>query len=200
VVNLEFGENKLDPRIRRTRQMLRTALVSLLDEKPFDEISVQDISERSTVNRATFYDHYTDKSALVEDLVRQQFVELLQTREVHFDGTCPSVVRTLILAVCDFLVQIHGKCQHKQRHFDPFVQGTIQNHVEKILFAGLLKAPLREGVQPALAATAASWAIYGMALQWLQQEDRPDPERFTDSVFHLILPLLGTADTAAIPH
>jgi AcrR family transcriptional regulator len=180
--------------------MLRAALVSLLEEKPFDEISVQDISERSTVNRATFYDHYTDKSALLEDLVRQQFLDFIRAREVHYDGTCPSAIRTLILAVCDFLVQIHGKCQQKQRHFEPFVQSTIQRFVEEILLAGLSKARLRSGIEPALAATAASWAIYGTALRWSQQEERPNPELFSDWAFHLILPLLGAEDAATIQH
>ncbi len=191
VVNLDLGEANLDPRIRRTRQMLRTALVSLLQEKPFDDISVQDISERSTVNRATFYDHYPDKSALVEDLTRQQFLEFMRAREIHYDGTCPSAVRMLILAVCDFLIQIHGKCQKHQRHFEPFVQSTIQGLLERILLGGLTKAPLREGVQPELAATVVSWAIYGAALQWLKREDRPDPEVFTDSVFHLVQLILS---------
>jgi AcrR family transcriptional regulator len=180
--------------------MLRAALVGLLEERPFDEISVQDISERSTVNRATFYDHYTDKSALLEDLVRQQFLEFLRAREVHYDGTCPSAVRTLILAVCDFLVQIHGKCQQRQRHFEPFVQSTIQSVVEQILLDGLSKAHLKPGTQPALAATAVSWAIYGTALQWSQQEDRSKPELFSDSAFHLILPLLSVEDVTKIRH
>jgi len=178
--------------------MLRTALVSLLQEKPFDEISVQDISERSTVNRATFYDHYADKSALVEDLVRQQFVEFLQAREVHFDGTCPSAARTLILSVCDFLVQVHGKCQKRQRHFEPFVQSTIQQVLEKILLGGITKEHLRDGVEPALAATATSWTIYGTSIQWLNMENRPDIESFADSVFHLIQPMLSSVDIPAL--
>ncbi len=36
-------------------------------------ISVQDIAERSTVNRATFYDHFTDKFALLEDMIGEEF-------------------------------------------------------------------------------------------------------------------------------
>src|SRR5271157_3832447 len=56
----------LDPRIRRTRRSLQDALEKLLSEKDFDEISVHDISETATLNRATFYDHYTDKFALLE--------------------------------------------------------------------------------------------------------------------------------------
>jgi hypothetical protein len=53
-----------DPRIRRTRQLLHRALRTLLQSRSFDELSVQDIADEATVNRATFYDHYTDKSAL----------------------------------------------------------------------------------------------------------------------------------------
>ena len=52
--------------MRRTRQLLQGALLQLLGSKSFDDISVQDIAEAATVNRATFYDHYTDKFALLE--------------------------------------------------------------------------------------------------------------------------------------
>ena len=58
---------KMDPRIRRTRQMLQDALKRLLEEKQFDKISVQDITVLATLNRATFYAHYPDKFALLEE-------------------------------------------------------------------------------------------------------------------------------------
>jgi AcrR family transcriptional regulator len=58
-----------DPRIRRTRQLLQQALGQLLQSRSFEEITVQDIAEAATVNRATFYDHYTDKFALLEALI-----------------------------------------------------------------------------------------------------------------------------------
>ena len=59
--------NRLDPRIRRTRQLLQDALRKLLDQKGFDDITVQDITEAATLNRATFYAHYPDKFALLEE-------------------------------------------------------------------------------------------------------------------------------------
>lgn len=59
--------NLSDPRVKRTRQALLQAFVALLEEKQnFHSISVQDIAERATVNRATFYDHFEDKYALLE--------------------------------------------------------------------------------------------------------------------------------------
>ena len=64
----DSAKETTDPRIRRTRQLLQQALLELLQKKRFEEISVQDISAVSTINRATFYAHYTDKFALLESL------------------------------------------------------------------------------------------------------------------------------------
>lgn len=66
--------NKIDRRIQRTRQALQTALIELTREKQFDDISVEEITERANVGRATFYLHYTDK----EDLLLQHFSEMAE--------------------------------------------------------------------------------------------------------------------------
>ncbi len=60
-------ENKSDPRVIRSRQLLRMALISLIPEKGFGAISVQDIADRATLNRTTFYLHYQDKNELLMD-------------------------------------------------------------------------------------------------------------------------------------
>ena len=64
--------NKTDRRIQRTRQALRTALLELTKEKAYDSISIEEITERADVGRATFYLHYKDK----EDLLLEQFSEM----------------------------------------------------------------------------------------------------------------------------
>lgn len=56
-----------DPRVLRTHQLLRSALISLIPEKGYSAIRVQDIADRATLNRATFYLHYRDKQALLMD-------------------------------------------------------------------------------------------------------------------------------------
>ena len=56
---------KKDRRTRRTRHLLRSALLALLKEKRYEQISVQDIIERADVARSTFYMHYLDKDDLL---------------------------------------------------------------------------------------------------------------------------------------
>ena len=54
------------PRIVRSRRMLMDAFVKLLSKKEFEDISVQEIADEATLNRATFYLHYPDKNALLQ--------------------------------------------------------------------------------------------------------------------------------------
>jgi AcrR family transcriptional regulator len=61
-------KDKLDPRVIRTRQLLREAFMALIAERGFEPVTIQDITERATLNRATFYLHYRDKHELLTDL------------------------------------------------------------------------------------------------------------------------------------
>src|ERR1700759_1922046 len=91
----------LNPWFRRTRKLLQGALGSLMLSKSFDEISVQDITDAATVNRATFYDHYTDKYALMEAMIAGSFHELLAERQLRYDESCPSALAAIIQTTCD---------------------------------------------------------------------------------------------------
>jgi AcrR family transcriptional regulator len=68
----ESASQPLDPRIRRTRELLQQALDKLLETNEFEKISVQDITDAATVNRATFYAHYPDKFALLAPILTGQ--------------------------------------------------------------------------------------------------------------------------------
>src|SRR5215468_2363964 len=66
-----------DLRIRRTHKLLWEALMALLSTRAFEEITVTDICERAMVHRTTFYKHYEDKYALLEQGMRQMYDELV---------------------------------------------------------------------------------------------------------------------------
>src|SRR5262245_60027600 len=71
---------KNDPRARCTRQMLQQAMMELMKEKQFSEISIQDITSRADVNRATFYAHFYDKYDLVNAIIRSNFQNALDKK------------------------------------------------------------------------------------------------------------------------
>lgn len=66
-----------DPRIRRSREQLRQALASLLQEVSYESLSIRDITARAQVGYATYFRHYSDKDALLMDLLTDS-IERLQ--------------------------------------------------------------------------------------------------------------------------
>lgn len=61
--------NKLDRRIRKTLQLLQDALMMLISEKGYEDITVQDILDRANVGRSTFYAHFENKDQLLNSIL-----------------------------------------------------------------------------------------------------------------------------------
>ncbi|WP_433971626.1 TetR/AcrR family transcriptional regulator [Tunturiibacter lichenicola] len=192
-------ERSVDPRILRTRKLLQQALVQLMKEKQFDTISVQDIAESATINRATFYDHYPDKFALLECTVGSRFNELLAERGVTFNSSCTSALKAMVLGVCDFIASSQLLCSERPGQMEPHMESAVIAVVRRMLLEGLEHHPSSAPVSPQMIATTASWAMYGAAKQWAQTPNRPPSHEIVDTVVTLISPLLALADTTPHP-
>ena len=72
-----------DRRVRRTRQLLRDALMELTLERGYDRVTVQDILDKADVGRSTFYAHYRDK----DDLLVSEFEALHPSLSLRPSGT-----------------------------------------------------------------------------------------------------------------
>jgi AcrR family transcriptional regulator len=79
---------QLDRRVQRTRKSLREALMALILEEGYDEISIQDITEKANLGRATFYLHFKDKDELLLEVMDQLIEDFLgrvpQLTEAHW--------------------------------------------------------------------------------------------------------------------
>jgi AcrR family transcriptional regulator len=189
----ESCQEIVDPRIRRTRQLLQQALANLMETKEFEKISVQDITEAATVNRATFYDHYGDKFALLECMVAARFQNLLAQRGVQFDGTCSSALRALVLGVCDYLAGTPGLACERQRQMEPHLESAVIGVVRRMVLQGLKQHPAARGVSPEMIATTVSWAVYGAAKEWVRTPDRCRSEEIVETVVTLVAPIFSAA-------
>lgn len=182
----------VDPRVRRTRKLLHDALRSLLNERPFSAITVQDIAERATVNRATFYSHYLDKYDLVASNIRTDLQAMLMKRfAVHPDFTAESLV-VFAEAVFRFLADIHDSCPRTARE----LQDTIGSVVQEDLYEGMMgwlsattkfedvfAGRSKEGV-----ATVLVWSIYGGAHRWVRSSPRPPVEEVCQEIVSMLVP------------
>jgi AcrR family transcriptional regulator len=165
--------NEADPRVRRTRKLIVDAFFSLMAEKSLQSISVQDIAERATINRATFYSHFDDKYALMDWVLRDLFHDALTQRLGPEPRFSLDNLRLLVVTVCEFLGQFQGHCAQGNRSVEPQVEVKVQEELATFLLSWLRQGSLVPGqadgpdgrvreTVPALL----SWTIFGAGVEW----------------------------------
>lgn len=175
---------KEDPRVKRTRQLLEVAFMDVLKEKGFQAITVQDIARRAGVNRATFYAHFADKYALLDHSIRQGFQQEIEKRMLNACHFSMDNLRNLIIAVCDYSKNITTHCKVPVAQFESLVETQVKDVLYELLLNWLVKMEVE--VSPETAATAASWAIYGLAAQWGHSKQPKPVDEFAAEVLPLV--------------
>jgi AcrR family transcriptional regulator len=175
----------VDPRILRSRRMLMDALARLLSKKEFDDISIQEIADEATLNRATFYLHYADKSALLQAMTDVRFRDLIERRGISFTD-CNGALRAIALGVCDYLAE-STKCPGQLAQIP--LEGSIIPVVEGMFKEGLAHHAMAPDIDAALLATTAAWAVFGAARRWFQTPDRIPAEEMATNIETMVKPL-----------
>lgn len=68
--------SKVDRRIIKSQEAIKKAVIELMSDKNFDDITIQDIADRANVNRGTIYLHYLDKFDLLDKIIEEHINEL----------------------------------------------------------------------------------------------------------------------------
>jgi AcrR family transcriptional regulator len=188
--------NANDPRVRRTRQLLILAFQELTREKEIRSISVQDITDRATVNRATFYAHFQDKDAIIETSFRGLFSEDLKKKIVLPSLLTKEHLCLIFYAVCDFIEGTIRQCPKSSRDFHPLVEAIIQEELYAFLeewFKQELPQKAQERFSPAILATVISWTLFGASIGRHQNSVPLSREFMASQLVSLLAEGLGDA-------
>lgn len=183
---------RMDRRSQRTRHMLGEALVSLMLEKRYDLVTVQEIIDRANVGRSTFYAHYLDK----EDLLQHELAALIVRLGDHMDHgegarIIPSLELLRHLRESSALIQalVRG------RAMEPVLK-TMQTQLSLHAEARLARR-LPAGVVPAVPLPLVAQAVTGVLLTlfqwWLDREMPESPEQLDAYYLQLIRPSVYAA-------
>lgn len=186
---MTLAQQSEDPRARRTRKLLQQAFMELMAEKDMASISIGEITDRATVNRATFYAHFPDKYALLDSIVRELFEQRLAQHLPPAPTWNVQSLRALISTTFDFVGEFHHKCHHGDSQFDPLMERAVQQELAEVLLRWLKQARvagMRPGLRLDLVASVISWAIFGPAVQWGRNGRTPTAEEMTDQTLLVI--------------
>lgn len=189
---------KKDRRVVRTRDTLGDALVALMREKDFKEITVQEVLDRAGVGRSTFYVHYRDKDDLFLSDV-EDFFEKCSTALTR-NGSSPK----RLLPVKEFFAHVRearefyaalvrsGKVSDVHALGRGFFARSID---ERLKLAGLEIEPLQRSAQ----ANALVGSFFSLLDWWVDRGMKADPQEM-DELFHrMAWSGLGESDVTPQP-
>jgi AcrR family transcriptional regulator len=188
-------QRQLDPRAIRTRALLRDAFVSLILERGYDAITIQDIADRAGLRRATFYLHYKDKeellTAIMDAMMDDITSEILQIEDNPFDPECNETVIRMVFEharqnanLYRIILQGHGAIRIV-RHVREYMATQIRIQHADDLQAGNSEFPV-DVVANYMAASELSLLIW-----WLENDMPYPPEQMARMCSQLMLKGLG---------
>ena len=177
-----------DRRVRRTQDLLRRALLSLIQEKGYDRITVQDILDRADIGRSTFYAHYRDK----DDLLRAGFQDIRAALAAERDAADPRPA-----SKAELLESLHAVFDHVGRHrqfWGPLSRKGGADLVTRILHqsvSDLVREHLRSRFPDTQADQArleaaiqfVAGACMGLVTWWLENDAVPYSAEEIQSIF-----------------
>ena len=181
---LAGSKKKTDARVRRTRDALGDALIALMQEKPFDTITVQEVLDRAHVSRSTFYSHYSDKDDLLMSDAEEFFEALSTALSAHGDKSDRVFpVQEFFTHLAD--VQPFYKALVKSGKFQENME-LARGHFARGIERRLAELPRARSIPanelPAIAFTQAG-ALLSLLMWWLDRGMREPPAQM-DELFH----------------
>jgi AcrR family transcriptional regulator len=188
---------KKDRRVERTRKAAQNALVALILERHYDDITVQDIIDRANIGRSTFYMHFRDK----EDVLFSDWRGFLGFFMQHLDwkhiGTSRLVpIRELFHHLKDFhhFYRALERSRKSERLFKTgvmFLEEEFQKELVGRFSADQFTVPV-----PVLANYLAR-EIFGLMRWWLENNMPYSPEEMDEVFCKLVMP--GIHGTIEVP-
>ncbi len=180
----EMQRRKPDQRVRRTHERLGSALVALIQEKSIDDVTVQEVLDRASVGRSTFYLHFRDKDDLLLSQL-ETFLEVMSTTLTSRNEKSHRVVPVAeMFAHIGAQKKIYRALADAGRLNDFFdlAQGYFSRGIElRLVESGRLpKLPERE---LAARASALAGSLLSLLRWWLDRGAKEPPDAM-DKLFH----------------
>lgn len=180
---------KEDLRQRRSRRLLSQALLDLMGERPYREISVVDICRRAMVHRTTFYAHFEDKNALLRYALAQLQEDFREEQDAQVGREdSRTYIRTAVLRALHFLKE------HKTLYFAGLADGGVEVRVmedsltENMVWAYHTFGPSgKDEMEVQVAAQFYTGALLAVMRWWLEK-GMPIPEQDLLEMMSRLLP------------
>lgn len=160
-----------------TKHALEDSLKVLLLRKPFNKITIDDLTKECGINRMTFYYHFTDMHHLLSWIILDEIHQLLLDANIYPEGC----IRLLYKMKEDqiYIMNVYHSLHQEefQSYLSPMIQGLLKMKIEEEAQEISIKESDKEFI-----AHFYSYCIVGLLIDWLNDDMRENPERLFDKM------------------
>ena len=180
-------DKTLDPRILRTRKLIMDAFMELAIEKDFKDITIKDITQRATVNRATFYYHFFDKYDLLEKVLSEDVLQGVLKNVTSHEALTPESLNEIFFSLLSFQSGLATQCSRSYEAFTPKIETIVKDELGRV-FRDLLKHKYPEWPyeKVELHSIMISWSLYGMSTKYVKIGDMPSQDLMKETFVTLL--------------
>lgn len=168
-----------DLRVTRTRKLLCTALMDLMQHTSFDKLSVNDICEKAMVHRATFYNHFNDKNDLLNyaiDELQEKLFEKSIENETY--NSQKEMLMALVECIIDFMIDNQNKFtlvyKNSADKISSLISTTVKRSIRYLLSKNKYK---QEYILPIdIIVNFFTGGITMIGIDWLESTDKYSKE------------------------
>jgi len=190
-----------DPRVRRTRRILREALISLILEKDFASISIKEVTERADVAYITFFRHYESLDQLLMEVLDDGLGELMIRIDTLAKQSEASSLETEGRLIFEYVEQ---KAELFQILFKSQSVTRVRKKVLRNIAAIFLKSclPLARSGNPtatAILSNHIATSLLALIEWWLDNNRKPAPAQMGKVYKNLIIDsTVGTVQSLSL--
>jgi AcrR family transcriptional regulator len=176
-------DEKKDLRISRTQHSLMTAMMTLLEKRSFNRITVNDLCEVAMVSRTTFYQHFEDKYDLLRSCLEQIKTVIGEARQEYEFGD-------LVWAILDYIeenIKIFKNLLLKDVNYELLVMLSAIN-IEDIKF--IIERRIKEGedfgVPADILAVFLAGGIAELLFWWIEKDFPVSKQEMVDFLTQIV--------------
>jgi len=191
--------NRFERRKQHTRQQLKQAGIALVLEKGYDALTIQDITDRADVARATFYLYYKDKEEIVWEAIQEQWDVVVRELRKHFSvyqvfDEYPGLIASfqLVAAQREFYKIVFGSrgsaalIRRKEAYLAAAIEHEIKHQKLQTSFSHL---------PPEIVAQFIIGAGVRLMVWWIETPNDYSVEQMASMIYAMLHPALPTAET-----
>lgn len=176
------------------KSKIRKALVTLMLQKPFETITISDITQQARVNRSTYYYHYYKKEEILEEVVKKSAHDLIESMKAPYEkGSEFQINDSVLPSTLTLFEHVHEYRCYYQALLTNESGLKFQNEFIKILkeflenaTTSLYKETGNSIIDQRIFNSYQAYSTLGMIRQWIEDEFHQTPQYMAEQVTNIL--------------